>query len=148
MSQFKDANGRTWTLNVHVGSIKRTRDATGVDITKLYGEDAAKVFADIVLTVNVLYMLVKPQADEAGISDEQFGEGLVGDAIERAHDALMDAVADFFPSSTRPLLVKMKQKGHEVGNVMTKRAARLLDQLADELIEKAESSTLSASATK
>ena len=54
----------------------------------------------------MLYALVKPEADAKGITDEDFGRAMAGDAVEHATTALLEELVDFFPQGKRRLLQK------------------------------------------
>ncbi len=98
MKTFKDATGKDWEVVIHVAALKRVRDLAGVDLMDVAGGDLLeRLIDDPVLLVNVLYVLVKPQADARTISDEQFGAALVGGALDAAADALIRELLDFFP---------------------------------------------------
>jgi hypothetical protein len=104
MKSFKDTAGRTWLVQVNVGTIKRVRDLLGVDLLAIV-EDGAKLLRDLaddpVRLVDVLYAVLKPQADAATpyVNDEQFGEAMFGDPIAAGFEALVEAVTDFFPQA-------------------------------------------------
>jgi hypothetical protein len=105
MRSFTDSTGRSWQLEVLVGTIKRVRALAGVDLLGvLEGVMLDKLASDAVLLVDVLYACCKEQADGLGISDEQFGRSMTGDALEAGSLALLEALADFFPSRQRLLL--------------------------------------------
>ena len=112
MKPFTDSAGRTWEVTVNVGAVRRVRDILGVDLMDVAGGDLLDRLADDpVLLVDVLYVLVKPQADAKGISDEDFGRGMVGGALDEAASALMKELLDFFPSAQRArALGKMARK--------------------------------------
>ena len=59
------------------------------------------------LLVDVLYAAVKPEADAKGVTDEEFGRAMSGDAIEMATTALLDEVIDFFPETKRKVFRKI-----------------------------------------
>ena len=101
MKSFTDNTGRTWTLAVTVGTIKRVRALCDVDLANIITIDAGttpkvdlleKLGSDPVLLVDVLYAAVKPEADAKGVTDEEFGRAMSGDAIEMATTALLDEV--------------------------------------------------------
>lgn len=105
MKTFKDAKDREWTIEVHVTSAKRVRDLCQVNILELGtftgGLEDTLVFRlvkDPILLGDVVYALVKPQADALGISDEDFGAALAGDPIDAATDALLEEIVLFTPS--------------------------------------------------
>lgn len=101
MAKFQDTAGREWTVEITVQDVKRVRALAGVDLLGVAEEDGrllASLATDPVALCDVLYALVKPEADRLGVSDEDFGRGLAGDAIEHATGALMEALIGFFPN--------------------------------------------------
>ena len=129
MPTFKDANNREWTIKLDALTVLRVRTATcdvpqckhmqgcgctGVDLGDREGKVQLQLRRDVVLLVNTLYLLCLPEAQRQGISDEQFGASLVGDAIERATIAMDEAIADFFPEETRAILRAVNAKDTEV----------------------------------
>jgi hypothetical protein len=116
MQAFKDNEGRSWSVSINVSSVKRIRDLVKVDLLALGDKDAQllkRLATDPVVLVDVLYAACKPEADARNITDEMFGQAMGGEAIDRATTALMQEIADFFPSHQRePMnaaLVKMNQ---------------------------------------
>ena len=108
MKTFTDNTGRTWTLSVTVGTIKRVRALCGVDLANIITMESGKtpnvgllerLAADPVLLVDVLFAVCKPEADTKGITDEEFGRAMAGDVIELAATALLDEIIDFFPEA-------------------------------------------------
>ena len=113
MRTFQDNAGRTWTVALNVWTVKKVRDLLGVDLLDLCGpstplgaSDAGKpgsgllqrFITDPVLLVDVLYVACKDQADPLGVTDEQFGRAMAGDAIDAATRAFLEELADFTPS--------------------------------------------------
>ena len=104
---FRDINGRTWSVAITVGVIRRVRDRMGINL----GDPMAMVELGARLQVpcalvDRLWVLCEPQAQQAQVSEEAFGEALVGDAIEQAAEALLAAWIDFFPTPTRAVLTR------------------------------------------
>jgi hypothetical protein len=117
---------------MNLAAVKRVRGLVGVDLYKLV-EDGyqalARLASDPVALADVLYCLVKDEADARGITDEEFGRGLAGDAILLAANAFVEELIDFFPDArTRASLRKVVTAGRKVRD-------RLLDH-AEALIEK------------
>ena len=127
MKPFNDSAGRTWEVTVNVGAVRRVRDLLGVDLMDVAGGDLLDRLADDpVLLVDVLYVLVKPQADAKGVSDEEFGRGMVGGVLDEAASALMKELLDFFPSAQRArALGKMARKIEAQQEAVTEAAAAL-----------------------
>ena len=114
MKTFVDNMGKTWTVTVNVGTIKRVKDLLGINLVQaITGDLIEKVENDICLFVDILYVVCKQQAQANNISDEKFGELLGGDSLEKATEAFLDQLIDFFPETRRRLyhnaLSKTKQ---------------------------------------
>lgn len=106
MQQFTDARNRQWNIEVNVASIKRVKSLLDVDLMGVIADQSMlpRLYEDPILLCNILYAICKPQCDERGITDEQFGEGLSGDPIDQATKGLVREVANFSP---RPRLRAM-----------------------------------------
>jgi hypothetical protein len=132
MKSFRDTKGRDWTIDVNVASARRVKAAVHVDIIG-DGKVFAQLSADVEAFVNVLYVLCKAQADADGITDEQFGEGLAGDALEAATTALLEEIADFFPKDRRAVLRQVVTKMDEVQGRVAVAASAKLETLGPEI---------------
>jgi len=107
MKTFTDNAGRTWTVQVNVGAIKRVRDLIAVNLLEVIeGKLIERLVGDPVLLCDVLYCLCKEQADAQGLADVDFGRGMGGDAIDHAATALLEELVDFFPQAQRRVLTK------------------------------------------
>ena len=99
MKTFVDNGGQTWTVTINVSVIKRVRGLLNVDLLAIVeGTLVEKLVRDPILLCDVIYVVCKPEADDRGISDEDFGRAMAGDAIEHATKALLDELVDFSPS--------------------------------------------------
>jgi len=100
MHTFKDKNGTEWNVAVNVTTVKRVRESLSIDLL-----DREAVWKDIardpVALVNTLFVLCETEAKSRGITDEDFGAAMGGDAIENATDALLEEIVDFSPSRER-----------------------------------------------
>ena len=56
-----------------------------------------KLINDPILLCDVIYCVCMEEADSRGVSDEDFGRAMAGDAIELATTALLEELVDFFP---------------------------------------------------
>ena len=132
MREFKDNQDRTWPLQITIGSAKRVRDLLGVDIlAPEQGEPPllVRLGTDEILLCDVLYCLIKPQADEKGVSDEAFGEALGGEAITQAVEALYAELVDFFRSRGRTDRAAALQKQGKVIHLATERITTEISNL-------------------
>ena len=102
MPSFTDKAGQVWRLDLNITTIKRVKSLTDVDLlSDDYADTLVDLGRDVVKLVDVLFAIVKPQTESAGITDEQFGEGLAGDVINDATDAFIGALIEFFPSEKK-----------------------------------------------
>jgi len=129
MGKFVDSQGRDWTLAVDIVGVKRVKNAVGVDLLSDVEAAQKQLADDVVLLVDVLYLLVKPQADERKVSDEDFGRSLKGEPIENATLVLMQEIADFFPPRKRAALRMLLEKSQ----VLEEKALELLQARIDSL---------------
>ena len=139
MRTFKDCEGRTWSVTLNVLQMKRIRANLGVDLVNVIALDAGgKVKVDLVdriandpcllvdriandpcLLVDILGVCVEEEAKAAGVTDEQFGRSLAGDAIEDATRAFLDELVDFFPGAKRLFLKKAVELSRKYAGEMT-----------------------------
>lgn len=128
MKSFQDTEGRHWRVHVDVATVKRVRDLLDIDLLDIFGGDLMeRLIGDPVTLCDVIYGVCKPEADQAGITDEQFGQALAGDAIESASMALIDALVDFFPLGKRRLLQAAVRRSREMEEKALTKAQEKLD---------------------
>lgn len=147
MHLFKDSESTEWQLCLTLGSVKRVRDLLGVDLlnpdhpVKDGAADRPLITCldtDLLMLCDVIYALCKPQADERGVSDEQFGGRLGGDAILAAHHALFAELADFFRGAGRRDLVTLITKQMAIVEAGITAAENKINQLdTDQLVAQA-----------
>jgi len=107
---FTDNAGRTWTLSLTLGAAERVKALVGVDL--LEPCDAGdpplltRLGTEVALLCDVIFALIKPQADGQGVSDEQWAEAMGGDAILAAQQAFYEELTCFFRSLGRRDVVK------------------------------------------
>ncbi len=131
MREFKDTSGRTWQLSISIGSIALVRDLLKVDIYGLFEknmEPLNNLMRDPCQLVNVLYVLVKRQAEKAGVSDEDFGYAFDGDVLLAASDAFMEELVLFFPKQKKTLTT-MLQKVRAIESRIQARADKEVENL-------------------
>ena len=157
MKAFTDNLGRTWTLVVNVATVKRVRALCGVDLNASVEVEDGKPSAhllerlstDPVLLVDVLYAVCKPECDQRGVTDEDFGAAMGGDAVESATGALLEETVDFFPEAKRLAFRKILSASRRFGDEAKKRLAAMVSDsgFEDRLVSELERLTgLSASA--
>ena len=139
MKSFKDNDGRLWEIVVNVDTVKRVRRLIDVDLMEVAGGQLLERLAgDPILLCDVIYAVCKPQADSQGITDEQFGSSMGGDVIDVATAALLESLADFFPSRKRQVLNQAFEKMRQIETMALDRTtARLASPQMDAEIIKA-----------
>lgn len=130
MQTFTDATGRQWSMVITVDTVRRVRSLAAVDLMQVVkGKLLEDLAGDPVLLVDVLFAICKPQADHQQVRPEDFAQGLVGDAIDAASLALVKAIADFFPSPTRKLLLRLS----DASRAQRERMDALMNAQADKI---------------
>ena len=145
MANFKDNSGREWDVAINVATVKRVKDLLGVNLFALLSDrlkGLGELLADPVRFVDVLYVIVKPQADAAGVTDEQFGGSLGGDTLQAAAEAFLEALGAFMPTvAGREALRAVLEKGRQALDLLGARttaavAALDAEALVKEMLEK------------
>jgi uncharacterized protein (DUF1778 family) len=148
MRSFKDRSGKDWPIGLTVGAVKRVKDETGVDLLDLTHHERAqplieKINGDPFILCEVIFSAVQPT-----ITKEVFAEGLDGDAIEAAAEALWGAITDFTQSHRRPLMAKVLEKVKVLHQKQATAVMAILDdprmdQMLAEMLKSGLSSTAS-----
>ena len=146
MRTFKDNEGRDWQVRIDVAAVRSVRSELQVNLLDLPEQEFAlltRLTTDLVLAVDVLYVVCRRQAHERSVTDEDFGRAMYGDALQAGVDALVRETIDFFPDARRrAMLTKVIDKGQALGNLLMDRGmerAGMLDKMdlaaeADKLI--------------
>jgi hypothetical protein len=106
MAQFKDSEGREWSVKVVVDLVEKVREI-GVDLVDVTGQAMKRLANDDVLLVRVMWLICEQQADDQHVTPAQFGAAMFGDALDSAYEALRGALDDFFPRRKRDFWRKM-----------------------------------------
>ena len=103
MARFKDCEGKEWDVRILTGHLRPLREEFGIDLRdalKPEENSLAEALGDPEKFGQVLWVLVQPQAEAAGITPEAFAFRFDGEALESAGTALFKAVWDFFRPRT------------------------------------------------
>jgi hypothetical protein len=145
MRQFTDTEGRSWTISLSFGAVKRVQDLLKVNLLDPLGVKKRKVRGvvrkrpplvtrlqlDAALLVNVIFCLVKPQADKIEVSDMDFAEALGGDAAYAAYEAFMEEWQSFFRGLRRETEAKAINANVELVRAEDQRNLTLIDQATE-----------------
>lgn len=143
MKTFKDTNGKDWVVSVTVNTVKRVKAATNFDLLSAVEDKAAlmRLGTDPELMVDVLFAACETQAKERGVDGVAFAEAIGGgDGLESAANAMLEAMADFFPKHRRePLhlaLAKLRQVQDKASQLATAKINAVdLDALLKESLQ-------------
>lgn len=122
--QFADQRGRTWRLELNYSLAKRLRDVTSLDFVNYQDGKALLAIHDSdEKLVQVLWLMCEVQAVAAGITEEDFGSGLGGDALEQGIEALEQALINFSRPARRQAMQAIRDKAHELVTAQTELTA-------------------------
>lgn len=127
-ASFTDKNGTEWTIALDAPLVKRVRDVCGVMLTDLRSDPFLKLSSDVILLVDVLWLLCEDQAKEQSITSEQFGKSITDEQIDSAAGALVVAVANFCPTSRRSLLRSLLASNEQMQTDAMKMAINDLEE--------------------
>jgi len=107
MHTFTDTENRLWTLNMTIGAVKRVRAGRRVNLLDPLSQRRpakamhkipllTRIQMDLELLIDVIWLIIKPEADGLGVTDLQFVDALGGDAARDAYEAFMNEWRDFF----------------------------------------------------
>jgi len=132
MKTFTDSAGRTWTVSLTIDAAKRVKGLLDVNLLELEAGDPpllTRLGTDVILLCDVIFALIKPQADAAGVSDEQFGAALGGEVILAAQTAFYEELVDFFRKLGRTDLAKAVDAQRRMIDLAVARIETRIDKL-------------------
>ena len=142
MQTFRDNAGRTWAVSVDVAAIKRVRALAGFDLLSVMdGKAVDRLIADPVILCDVLCAVCRPDAERLGVTDEDFGRAMAGDAIDHATQALLEELVSFCPN---PRDRKRLRKFVTTMWTTMEKARDVLERKLDERLEDASRQALTA----
>lgn len=133
--KFTDESGREYESRVTVATAIALKNRLEINLAEIAGGDLLeRLEADTELLVNVLWLTVEKSAVALGVSQDEFADSLRGDVFRAAVDAMLGAIADFFPGPKRALLNELLAKSRRVDELATERAAAAVNRLTPEAI--------------
>ena len=138
---FKDDLGREWTVDITTATLLRVKALVGFSFDDLIGkpdkknpELAAMPLEDFLddgeKFANVLYAILKPDAERKGITQEQFHEGFRGEGTQNAVGAFIQALMDFSHNPAKRMVIR--------GVMMSRRSMKRAEMKAKEMVAKME----------
>ena len=142
MQKFKDINGREWSIELNIATIRKLRKEThGVegfeDFDILDYAGVLTKINDPIFAADLLYMTCRDQLDDAGVDDEAFGRSLKGRALFDATAAFLAEYVDFFPEPTvaekiATVIQKTREAQTKLADVICKATEQELNETLDE----------------
>jgi hypothetical protein len=94
MQQFRDRQGGEWLIDLSIGCVDRVKSESNgrFDLWSIFSESEQagplhKAIEDFPSFWELLWILVRPQAESRGIDPEQFGEAMAADCLIDARTA-------------------------------------------------------------
>lgn len=147
MREFRDDQGRPWQVALTVAAARRVRDNVTVEVEgKKVPFDIVDV-ASISTTMQVLrgqyttlaealYYVLIAQVESKGLSQDQFFDGLRGDALDAGAKALEAELIDFFPERLRRMVGLLAAKMDEASaELMAKAEKAMQEATVSDLLE-------------
>ena len=147
MREFRDDQGRPWQVALTVAAARRVRDNVTVEV------DGKKVPFDIVDVASIsttmqvlrgqyttlaeaLYYVLIAQVEGKGLTQDQFFDGLRGDALDAGAKALEAELIDFFPERLRRMVGLLAAKMDEASaELMAKAEKAMQEATVSDLLE-------------
>jgi hypothetical protein len=126
---FKNADDVSFNVQITIKTIKDLRSVLNIDLLEGSGQVISTLADDPVLLADVLYIICKDQAEKKNISDENFGIGLRGQAIEDAVNAFIDSFINFSPPQKAALLTRAMKKTAELKTEAMKDLVKKIDAM-------------------
>ncbi len=143
--KFTDKNGREWSCEITVATVRRVRAGADVDLLEaLEGDLVYKLGVDIERFVQVLWCIVEPQAAAADVTPESFADGLAGDHLGNALDAFYEGLRSFFSRpDQRALIGQVIEKTRQAMGAAYQIGSEQLGKIDAEQIVRQEAAKLS-----
>lgn len=130
MATFKDNRDQEWEINLIAPLAEKIR--ADCDPNFLRNDDEVdntylRLAGDPVLLCRVIFLLCAVQRQQRNLSEEDFYMQIVGNAIDRATDALLEAMFQFTPKRTRVILEAFAAQGDLQQEAIEKAAAKIKD---------------------
>ena len=146
MREFRDDQGRPWHVSLTVSSAARVRDLVRVvppprtadeppptDAVPFDLIDAGEIARTFqILRSNfsalgeTLYALLLPAIEKAGLTKEQFLDGLRGESLEHGGVAVEEELIGFFPPRLRGVVTSLAARMTELAVEVTRQAEAAL----------------------
>ena len=139
--QFKDTEGRVWTLSITVREYMAIKKEHGVDIGEIFDPKSSWIQElvaqdNMELFLGILGTITDPEREKQELSMEDFYGGLGGDVLGDAAGALIEAIVNFTPAHKRGALRKIVESTEQVLETLHTRVMEEMDKEMENLDEK------------
>ena len=138
---FKDNEGRQWDIRMDYGAAKRVKALVGINLLAPLEEVEpdgqpllTRLARDDMMVIDVIFAIIKPQADERGMKDEEWAGAMGGDAMLEAHDGFYREYVNFFRSRGRAETMMALQKQKAALDAAIREAEARIRKLDPDLI--------------
>lgn len=132
MASFTDDKGREWCVSLNINKARALRERLNVNILNTEGLDI--LAQDVVLLVDVIYVLCEDQLKARNVSDVEFGESLSGMSLQSASDALIEAILDFSPPRQQKVLRQLHQTSVALHEVLAGQVQTILPETLEKVL--------------
>ena len=132
LASFIDESKRTWEINITIGMIKRVLKLLKVDLLELDKGTPpllTRLSTDLMLLVDVIWVLIMDQAALVNVTDEEFGMALNGPAVGAAQEAFYEELVLFFQGLGRKHLAVAVQTQTKIINQAVELAAEKMQEI-------------------
>ena len=134
MKTFSDGKNQ-WAIEVTVGSIKRVLGDTGINLSLPHDPDAdgktlaERLVFDVIVLVDVIWSLVRIQAESLSVTVDQFCESMKPELMLAAGEAFHGEWIDFFQKMNSPVQVKIIQQAKELRTELQNKGVIQVDRV-------------------
>lgn len=136
MAKFTDCKGQEWALSFTIAEAMRAKAELKVDLLtsgKGLATELQKVFGNVSLFVDFIWLLAASGAREAGREKLHFFEGLDGDALDAAAHAFEEAFANFSQPHARGPVKEMFEAMRRLETAASQKALEAMGVAEKEL---------------
>ncbi len=108
-TQFKDSKGQIWTININIGHYLALKSKLGIDISESFDSEAnwmtrLAAHENIEVLLNMIDILLESERLSRELSLDQMYEGMNGEVVADATNALIEAIVLFSPAHKQKAL--------------------------------------------
>jgi hypothetical protein len=130
---FKDSEGREWDVGLPWDVVRRLKDKEGINLLEFAEDKFAKfreVMSDPLAMLDLLWAIVKPQAEAKQMTRDQFEKAMGGDALYEAQLSFEGAYLFFTHNpKTRSALKRLLEKQKAMQEVTMERLVKVGEEM-------------------